>query len=216
MGWGRGMLARDGTGRRMSARSSNFARQPSDFSKAQAFGVRGVTIRPAVASDAEGLVALTRAAASEPDSQLIGRPGDFSGLATSLANQRRQIARAASSPRHLVLVAEREGVLVGRLSFRAERRARVAHRGTFSIVVARHERGRGIGGAMIRALLAWCAAGGVVRKVSLRVLTSNTRARALYERLGFVIEGTMTRAVRLDGERWADELLMSIWVESAG
>ncbi|MDX2118597.1 MAG: GNAT family protein [Planctomycetota bacterium] len=171
-------------------------------------------IRPAVASDAEGLVALTRAAASEPDSQLIGRPGDFSGLATSLANQRRQIARAAASSRHLVLVAEREGVLVGRLSFRAERRARVAHRGTFSIVVARLERGRGIGGGMIRALLAWCAAGGVVRKVSLRVLTSNTRARALYERLGFVIEGTMTRAVRLDAERWADELLMSIWVEA--
>jgi ribosomal protein S18 acetylase RimI-like enzyme len=46
------------------------------------------------------------------------------------------------------------------------------------------------------------------RKLSLRVLGSNTAARELYARCGFVIEGTLREEFLLDG-RYVDDVLMA-------
>jgi len=47
----------------------------------------------------------------------------------------------------------------------------------------------------------------VVRKVNLRVRVDNTRAIALYESLGFVTEGRLTRDTAENGE-FFDALIM--------
>jgi RimJ/RimL family protein N-acetyltransferase len=59
---------------------------------------------------------------------------------------------------------------------------------------------RGIGSLMLDALLAWAQAGGVITKINLQVRIDHEHAIALYARKGFVVEGTITRSVRIRNE----------------
>jgi RimJ/RimL family protein N-acetyltransferase len=69
-------------------------------------------------------------------------------------------------------------------------------------------RGRGLGEALARAAIdrAWEAG---LERVELEVFASNARARRLYERMGFVVEGVKRRARKLDGE-YDDNVLMAL------
>jgi RimJ/RimL family protein N-acetyltransferase len=60
--------------------------------------------------------------------------------------------------------------------------------------------GLGIGSLTLDTLVAWARATRIVPKIDLRVRTDNQRAITLYKRKGFVIEGTIRRAIFLDGE----------------
>jgi ribosomal protein S18 acetylase RimI-like enzyme len=71
--------------------------------------------------------------------------------------------------------------------------------------------GRGVGRRLAEAGIAAAIARGAERN-ELEVLASNTRAIALYERLGFVREGVRCRARRLDGQ-CEDNILMARLVE---
>lgn len=172
-------------------------------------GAQSVVIRVAQPEDAWGIAGLTRAASNEPEGHYIHRPGEL----PDLDRVRLRIAAARASDRRLQLVAEFAGQIVGRLSMRGERRERLAHRGEFSILVAREHRGTGIGTAMIRVMLAWVAEHPRLAKVSLNVASTNTRARRLYESLGFVVEGIRNRGIHLSDGRYVDDLLMSIWID---
>jgi RimJ/RimL family protein N-acetyltransferase len=170
---------------------------------------QSIVIRTAQLHDALGLATLMRTASHEPDGHFIHRPGELPDLPRISSH----IAAALASDRRLLLVAECSGRMVGRLSIRGERRERLAHRGTFSILVARDHRGAGIGTAMIRAMLAWVGDHPRLSKVSLNVVSTNTRARRLYESLGFVVEGVRDRGVHLSNGRYVDDLIMSIWID---
>lgn len=76
------------------------------------------------------------------------------------------------------------------------------------------QRGRGFGGEAIQLVLdhafADPADGGLgLHRVSLEVLSINPRAFALYESLGFVVEGRL-REAHLDGEHWCDVVVMAV------
>jgi putative acetyltransferase len=89
-----------------------------------------------------------------------------------------------------VLVAEVDGELVGSAGlFALGTSPRLRHAASFGISVHPAMQGRGVGDALLRAILeqadTWL---GLVR-VELDVYADNERARALYERHGFVVEG---------------------------
>lgn len=67
-------------------------------------------------------------------------------------------------------------------------------------------RGRGLGDRLIGAALV-AAEGLRIERVELEVFATNERARRLYERHGFVVEGTRRRARKLDG-RHEDVIIM--------
>lgn len=68
--------------------------------------------------------------------------------------------------------------------------------------VADGHRGQGIGGALMEAAVAWARAVGA-HKMTLQHWPWNDRARALYERFGFVEEGYHRRHYRRkDGSLW--------------
>ena len=69
-------------------------------------------------------------------------------------------------------------------------------------------RGRGIGRRVAEAAIAAARERGAER-IELEVFASNTRAIALYERLGFVREGLKRRARKLDGG-YDDDVLMAL------
>ncbi len=66
-------------------------------------------------------------------------------------------------------------------------------------------RGRGVGRRLAEAAIAAAKAQGAER-IELEVFASNTRAIALYEKLGFLREGVKRRARKLDGE--FDDIVM--------
>lgn len=68
-------------------------------------------------------------------------------------------------------------------------------------------RGRGIGAALVTAAVEHARHEGR-RRIRLRVLATNTPARRLYERLGFVVEGVLEGEFHLDGED-VDDVLMA-------
>ncbi|MCA2977702.1 MAG: GNAT family N-acetyltransferase [Myxococcaceae bacterium] len=81
-----------------------------------------------------------------------------------------------------------------------------------TLAVARGWHRRGLGRALLKALLAWARAEPAVERVELRVRASNAPAVALYEALGFVVEGRLRGRIRLGPGQYVDDLAMGLWV----
>ena len=79
----------------------------------------------------------------------------------------------------------------------------------FVVVGDRDFRGRGYGTDVLRTLCGFAFGSMNIAKVELEVVAGNTRAVALYERLGFVREVHRRRALWIDGA-WHDEYLMGL------
>ena len=71
------------------------------------------------------------------------------------------------------------------------------HVGTLGMAVAVSHRGKGTGRALIRAAIEH-ATGRSLTRIELTVHTENVAALALYQRVGFVHEGTQRRSWRID------------------
>ena len=87
-------------------------------------------------------------------------------------------------------------------------RPTLAHCGMLGIGVVAELRGRGIGSALLTATLERAKAASLTR-IELTVREDNTRAIALYESLGFVVEGLKRNGVRLDG-RYGNLVCMAL------
>ena len=83
-----------------------------------------------------------------------------------------------------------------------------AHRGVLGIGIVSGYRGLGIGYRLLDASLNLAFSRGFVR-VELEVRTDNSRAIALYEKLGFVREGVVRDAMLVDGQ-YHDAIAMAI------
>lgn len=76
------------------------------------------------------------------------------------------------------------------------------------LAVAPAHQGKGIGARLLEAAIARCRRESV-RRLALRVLSTNPAARRLYERHGFALEGTHREAFLLEGA-YVDDLLMAL------
>lgn len=70
-------------------------------------------------------------------------------------------------------------------------------------------RGRGLGTWMVRCLRDLAFETLSLHRLSLDVFSFNPRARAVYEKCGFRVEGVLRHAVQ-DGGAWADDILMAM------
>ncbi len=113
------------------------------------------------------------------------------------------------SPAGAHLVAEVEGRLVGYLRLKpATTLPENAHVfGVFGLAVAPDGRRQGVATALLAAAEEQARARGA-RKLSLRVLGTNTGAQRLYEGLGFEREGVLRGEFIIDG-RVVDDVLMA-------
>jgi L-amino acid N-acyltransferase YncA len=111
------------------------------------------------------------------------------------------------SPRHPVLVAERDGVVVGWISLNPfNPRPCYDHVGDFSLYVEREARGTGIGRRLLEAVIARARALGY-HKLVLAAVPENAAGCALYARCGFRTVGVYREQGVLDG-KWVDVILM--------
>jgi len=111
-------------------------------------------------------------------------------------------------PTVVALIIEAAGTVIGDINlFEVQTRNRSCRVG-LSIWRA-SDRGRGYGGDALHALLRWAFREFNMHRVELSVDPSNERALRLYEKLGFVREGTRREAHYDDG-RFIDEVIMGI------
>lgn len=99
-----------------------------------------------------------------------------------------------------LLVALDDGVIIGSAGLVGGTIDEERHAATLAVSVASSHRGRGVGTALIEALVAWAPSVGVTR-IQLWAWANNPKAIALYERLGFEREGIARQAVIREGQR---------------
>ena len=106
------------------------------------------------------------------------------------------------------LIAELDGRIVG-YCYATAYRARPAYRHTIenSVYVADGLAGRGIGRALLTALIARCEAGPWRQMIAVIGNSCNDASLALHKSLGFELVGTL-RAVGFKHGRWVDTIFM--------
>jgi RimJ/RimL family protein N-acetyltransferase len=169
---------------------------------------RSVTIRVAVPEDAAAVVAALKEVGGESAYLTFGAEGR--GL--DEVEQRAALAQLLAADNALALVAVDGGRIVGNLVFEGGTRSRIRHTGELGVSVRQAYAGKGVGRALLEMLIAWAEGSGVIRKLDLKVRADNLNAIRLYERLGWKIEGVVTRDLCVDGV-YHDALYMGRWVD---
>jgi len=164
-------------------------------------------VRTGIVEDAAAILEYVEAISRETDFLSFG-PDEF-GI--TLAQERAIIREYEAADNRLLLVGKVGDELAAMLTFGGGPRPRNRHAGEFGISVRRAYWSRGIASALIDSLVDWARASAVITKINLRVRTDNMRAIALYERKGFVLEGTITREIRV-GNRYHDHHVMGLTI----
>jgi ribosomal protein S18 acetylase RimI-like enzyme len=100
--------------------------------------------------------------------------------------------------------------LVGMVGLYRRNGTKLRHKGNiWGMYVSAEGRGRGIGRALMKSLIAHVRSMSSYEQLVLTVVTTNEAARSLYLSLGFEIYGTETAALKLDN-RYLDEELMAL------
>ena len=160
-------------------------------------------IRDAIPDDASSILTFVESLSGQTDYLSFG-PGEFG---YTEAQERAFIRNSEISANALFLIAFIDDALVGILTFVGGERPRVQHAGELGLMVPKAHWGNGIGSLLLDTLIRWAEEGGVVTKLNLRVGTRNARAIALYERKGFVLEGTVTRSAKIGGTYFDSHLM---------
>ena len=148
-------------------------------------------------------------------------PG-FHAAVDSVARERRYLAMLEAPPiaestewaRNNIekgnpqFVALAGGKVVGWCDVFPEKRETMAHGGVLGMGIVEGYRGKGIGTALMRAPLEKAKKAGFTR-VELTVREDNLRAKALYEKVGFQVEGVKRKAGLFDG-KYYDLILMGL------
>jgi putative acetyltransferase len=138
--------------------------------------------------------------------RIMGDPGVYPGLMQMpYTNEELWRARLADScapgKTDLLLVAEQDGAVVGTAGLHpagpSQRRRHVMSLGMSVLSAAQ---GRGVGSALMAGLCDYADNWVGTLRLELSVYTDNTKAIGLYQKFGFVIEGTMRGYAMRDGQ----------------
>jgi ribosomal protein S18 acetylase RimI-like enzyme len=166
-----------------------------------------LTIRAAREDDASVLAAAERAIAAEPG-QLVSLPDEL--VAERFA---RKIAALAVAENGRYLVAEMGGAIVGHGLLDPLPLAAVRHVAHLTLAVHPGWQGRGVGRALLEALVEWARTAPAVGKIELHVRAPNERAQALYRDVGFVEVGRWRRRVQIAPGQYVDDVAMDLLVK---
>lgn len=154
-----------------------------------------LSTRPAATADVAAIVEIY-------NQGIADRTATFETRPRSAADVEPWIGR-----RHPLMVAEEQGVLSGfAVTFPYSARECYAGVAEFSIYVRREARGRGVGRAVMQALMEEARRRGFHKLLS-RVFPENQASLQLLRRLGFREVGIYRNHARLDG-RWKDVVIV--------
>jgi RimJ/RimL family protein N-acetyltransferase len=167
-----------------------------------------VTIRTGVESDAVALLHILATNLADGEGQLWEK-GEF---APTEEQERAWIRGMVENPGELLLVAEKDGEIIGNIDCHRGTRRRLSHTAVFGMSLMPIWRGQGLGEILLKGVIEWAKANPLLEKLELHVLSSNARAMALYSKLGFKEEGRLIKAVKYSDGRYDDDVCMGLFV----
>lgn len=135
-----------------------------------------------------------------------------SELNLNLEAQIKTIHNFIYSDNQYSLIAELDGIIIGNLQFRGGSYQRTKHAGEFGISVLKDFWGNRIGYNLLTQLIEWVKDSKVVKKINLEVREDNKTAIILYKKLGFKLEGTITKNFYTEG-KYYDSHIMGLTFE---
>jgi RimJ/RimL family protein N-acetyltransferase len=167
-----------------------------------------ITIRTIHESEAGELLALKHALDEETKFMLL-EPDERTATAE---DTRRQIGTVLQRNNATILVAETEGQLIGYVS--ADGGGFRRNWATAHVVIGIRQAwtGQHVGSRLFAALDEWARASGIHR-LELTVMVHNERGIALYQKMGFLVEGTMKDDLCVDG-KWVSQYFMAKIIEA--
>ena len=106
---------------------------------------------------------------------------------------------ADPAPENHALVAIEAGLIIGHVGLDLCQRRRRSHVAMMGMAVLDQRQGQGIGSALMQAILAQADNWLNILRIELTVYTDNAAALRLYQKFGFVIEGTHRAFALRDG-----------------
>ena len=169
---------------------------------------RTATVRPIQTSDAPFLRALTRAVVQAGDGVVMGA-SDLPADDDSVAERIRERTSGEATNR-LTLTAWLDEHMVAEASVHRLNLSLIRHTALLDIQVHPDVQELGLGRALMQRLIDWAAHfdDDPVLRLELYVRADNTRARRLYESLGFEVEGIRRAFVRLPDGTFVDDIVM--------
>ena len=166
---------------------------------------RKALLRSPLEEDAESTLEYLRISAGETD--FILRYPEECGKYT-LEGEKKLFERKNESPDEAMIMCVVDGRVVGNceISFRTNMKTR--HRASVAIALISEFWNQGIGTRMFQELIRLAEARGDVLQMELEFVEGNSRARALYEKMGFRITGVKPDALRLKDGTLLNEYLM--------
>lgn len=155
---------------------------------------REAALRCPTSEDAEGVLENYRVCVGET-AFLNFTPEEVNRF--TLEEERRFIEEFGSSPDKLLFSCFVDGVLAGTCDIVFHTNLKARHRGGVSIAIQRRFWGLGIGTAMFRAMIELARSREGVTQLELEFIEGNSRARALYEKMGFRVCAVLPDAIRL-------------------
>jgi RimJ/RimL family protein N-acetyltransferase len=159
-----------------------------------------ITLRPIVASDADPLYPLL-VGTDIPDTLLWDGPDSLAEYRDAIAKRANQVALGAL---HMFAVVTADAP-IGTIDVRPEN----DFRGDMGLWIGREHHGRGYGTEAVRLATRYAFERVGLHKLEATVFVGNDASRRIFEKNGFLLEGTIRRAVRKRG-RFVDEWLFGI------
>ncbi|WP_224075707.1 GNAT family N-acetyltransferase [Planococcus chinensis] len=151
-----------------------------------------IRIRKAAAADAEKLVELMKEV--EDSGFMLFEPGERKTVPEQFKKRIEGLDGHSA-----IFLAEENGVLQGYLFAIGDALLRKRYSAYVAIGIREGQRGKGIGTKLFRALEQW-AREKELRRIELTVLEHNAAGLALYQKMGFEIEGIKKDSLYINGE----------------
>lgn len=174
----------------------------------QVKGHKEVMIRTAEGSDGKAMYELTKEVILE-ERGLIMTINDFLLTVEDQANRNELFLQ---HPQTVAIIAEHKNKFLGILTIEPDHLFKTAHRGHLGIIIQRDYRSLGIGKILVNTAIHWATNNIYYEKIELEVLESNKPAISLYEKLGFIHEGRIERAVKHNENQYDHLLKMGLLV----
>ncbi len=160
-----------------------------------------ITIRQAKMEDARFIVVAEQEIAQEP--------GYFCSQPFELNEQK--VKQTIGSTQGGYFVAEKGGHIVGHVFLERLHLQSIRHVAQLTIGVHKGYQEQGIGTLLMEKIIEWAKQSDTIEKIELNVRASNTRAIALYKKMGFYEEGCLKKRIKI-GDQYIDDILMALHV----
>lgn len=166
---------------------------------------RRAVIRTPKEEDIEGMLNYLRVSAEETEF-ILRYPEECSKY--TYENEQKVFAQWRESENDLALVCVVDGEVAGNCHVRINTNLKTRHRASIGIALMKKYWNLGIGTLFFEEMIAFAKAKPQVTQIELEFIEGNTRARALYEKMGFRIYGVRPNAIKLKDGRLLNEYLM--------